>query len=75
MKTTRREFVVLGAAAAASTVGPSHAASALEPWYRRVRRWGQINITEDDGNMDIGFWRRYLKDTNTRARSSIPAGW
>ncbi|HYJ36416.1 MAG TPA: hypothetical protein VEV64_09685, partial [Rhizomicrobium sp.] len=71
MKTTRREFVVLSAAAAASAASPSQttgaqAATAAEPWYRRVRRWGQINITEDDGNMDIGFWRRYLKDTNTQ---------
>ena len=67
MKTTRREFVVLSAAAAAaSAVGQSHAATAMEPWYRRVRRWGQINITEDDGNMDIGFWRRYMKDTDTQ---------
>ena len=38
----------------------------MAPWYRRVRRWGQINITEDDGNMDIGFWRRYMKDTGTQ---------
>jgi hypothetical protein len=75
MKTTRREFVVLSAVAAASVAGPSRAATTADPWYRRVRRWGQINITEDDGNMDIGFWRRYLKDTNTQARSSIPAGW
>jgi len=74
MKTTRREFVVLSAAAAASAVGPSQAVgaqsvsaqTAAAPWYRRVRRWGQINITEDDGNMDVGFWRRYLKDPNTQ---------
>src|SRR6201991_5311241 len=71
MKTTWREFVVLSAAAAASAAGSSQAvgaqaATAAEPWYRRVRRWGQINITEDDGNMDIGFWRRYLKDTDTQ---------
>src|SRR3569833_194843 len=70
MNTTRREVVVLSAAAAASAAGPSQtigaqAATTAEPWYRRVRRWGQINITEDDVNMDIGFWRRYLKDTNT----------
>src|SRR5215813_2080154 len=71
MKTTRREFVILSAAAAgASAIGSSQAmaqaATAAEPWYRRVKRWGQINITEDDGNMDIGFWRRFLKDTNTQ---------
>jgi len=66
MKTTRREFVVLSAAAAASAAGQSQAATIVEPWYRRVRRWGQVNITEDDGNMDIGFWRRYMKDTNTQ---------
>src|SRR5258707_14270853 len=71
MNTTRREFVVLSAAAAASAAGPSQAiaaqaATTVAPWYRRVRRWGQVNITEDDGNMDIGFWRRYMKDTNTQ---------
>src|SRR4051794_34281995 len=67
MKTNRREFVILSAAAAAATAaGPLQAATAAEPWYRRVKRWGQINITEDDGNMDVGFWRRYLKDTNTQ---------
>src|SRR6185369_229651 len=67
MKTTRREFVILSAATAVtSAVSPSHAATNAEPWYRRVKRWGQINITEDDGNMDVDFWRRYLKDTDTQ---------
>src|SRR6201994_823553 len=68
MKTTRRELLVLGTAAAASVFGPPHAVAAqsAEPWYRRVRRWGQVNITEDDGDMDVGFWRQYMKDTRTQ---------
>lgn len=37
------------------------------PWYRRVKRWGQINITEDNaGNFDIDWWRKYWKRTQTQ---------
>jgi hypothetical protein len=36
------------------------------PWYRGVTRWGQINITEKDpGQYDIGWWRKFWKQTNT----------
>lgn len=36
------------------------------PWYRRVTRWGQINITEiDPTRYDIGWWRNYWKETGT----------
>ena len=72
MKTTRRETII-GAATIAALAG-AHGASAQtagaagrQPWYRTAKRWGQVNITEDDGNMDIGFWRRYWKDTGTQA--------
>lgn len=35
------------------------------PWYRRVTRWGQTNITEKDpANYDIAWWRKYWKRTN-----------
>jgi hypothetical protein len=37
------------------------------PWYRRVTRWGQINITEDvAANFDIDWWRQYWKKTETQ---------
>lgn len=37
------------------------------PWYRRVTRWGQTNITEKDPlRYDIGWWREYWKYTKTR---------
>ena len=36
------------------------------PWFERVTRWGQINITEKDpAQYDIGWWRKFWKDTNT----------
>ena len=37
------------------------------PWYKRVTRWGQINITEKDpSRYDIGWWRKYWKRTETK---------
>jgi hypothetical protein len=34
------------------------------PWYRRVTRWGQTNISEKDPkNYDIAWWRKYWKRT------------
>src|SRR6202012_5620728 len=65
----RREFAILSAATAMASALPGEGAGATtEPWYRRVRRYGQINITENDAaNMDIGFWRRYWKDTHVGA--------
>jgi len=36
------------------------------PWYRRITRWGQINITEKDPpDYDIAWWRKYWKETET----------
>jgi hypothetical protein len=36
------------------------------PWYRRITRWGQINITEKDPpGYDISWWRKYWKETET----------
>jgi hypothetical protein len=71
METTRRETMI-GAAAIAALATATKAVGATkvaagQPWYKTAKRWGQINITEDDGNMDIGFWRRYWKDTDTQA--------
>ncbi len=34
------------------------------PWYRRVRRWGQTNLTEEDPkNCDLEFWREQWRRT------------
>src|SRR5690348_14808303 len=36
------------------------------PWYKKVTRWGQINITEKDPQQyDISWWRKYWKETET----------
>ncbi|MGI8638147.1 MAG: beta-galactosidase, partial [Segetibacter sp.] len=36
------------------------------PWFKRVTRWGQINITEKDpAQYDIPWWRSFWKETNT----------
>lgn len=35
------------------------------PWYRRITRWGQTNITEKDPvNYDLSWWRNYWKITH-----------
>jgi len=37
------------------------------PWYRRVKRWGQTNITEKDpAQYDISWWRKHWKSTETQ---------
>jgi hypothetical protein len=37
------------------------------PWYRRVSRWGQTNITEKDpAHYDIAWWRKHWKNTQTQ---------
>lgn len=34
------------------------------PWYRRVARWGQTNLTElDPVRFDLAFWREYWRRT------------
>jgi hypothetical protein len=58
---TRRNFLQSAAAGAAAAQA---GASAATPWYRRVSRWGQTNITERDPvRYDIAFWREYWKRT------------
>src|SRR3954453_18475216 len=37
------------------------------PWYKRITRWGQVNITEKDPERyDIAWWRKYWKQTQTQ---------
>ena len=71
MATNRREFIVAGGLAAAASLGSTAAiaaaTSAQAPWYERVRRWGQINISENNArDFDMGFWRRFWKETSTQ---------
>src|SRR5687768_3716986 len=45
--------------------GDQHAAEV--PWFRRITRWGQTNITEKDPlNYDIDWWRNHWKKTHTQ---------
>ncbi len=63
--TTRRDFLLASAASAAAT--SLTAAPSQEPWYRRVTRWGQTNITEQDPvRYDIPWWRGFWKRTNVQ---------
>ncbi len=56
---TRRAFVEVNFAAAAASPPQGSV-----PWYRRVSRWGQTNITErDPTRYDIEWWRAYWKKT------------
>ena len=77
MQINRREFLMGGAAALVAT-RLAHAqvlkgaSDAQDVWYRRVRRWWQINLTEDDPvNFDFDFWRKYWKN---RRRLSATSG-
>jgi Hypothetical glycosyl hydrolase 6 len=68
MRINRREFSLLSAAAIASSVigGKTAEAVATEPWYSQVKRWGQVNITEDNAvDFDMDFWRDYWRKTHT----------
>ena len=73
----RRSFLGTSLAAVAGTYTIANAnllssvmSSANEdevPWSKRVTRWGQINITEDNvPNFDIEWWRKYWKETDTQ---------
>lgn len=37
------------------------------PWYQKIRRWGQINLTEDDPQRDnLEFWKTQWKKTGVQ---------
>jgi hypothetical protein len=72
----RRDFIRTTSAAATFTLasdlsgmsenfsGENATVSGELPWYRRVTRWGQTNITEKDPlHYDIGWWRKQWKET------------
>lgn len=49
-----------------SSLGGQSPAEQL-PWYRRITRWGQTNITETDPpEYDITWWRSYWKRTHVQ---------
>jgi hypothetical protein len=57
MELDRRRFIVLPAAAAASSL---FAADEAVPWQRRIRRLGQTNMTEHDpAVLDVEQWADY----------------
>ena len=63
---TRRDFLQTAAVAAAA-VPAGAGAQAAQPWYRRVTRWGQTNITEKDPvRYDIAWWREFWKRTEVQ---------
>ncbi len=50
-------------------MNPAHsdARPDARPWYERVRRWGQTNLTEvDPRDCDIDFWRAHWRKTGTQ---------
>lgn len=53
-----------------TSITPDTRARAIQeqaPWYKRLTRWGQINITEKDPpGYDIAWWRKFWKDTGTQ---------
>jgi len=68
---TRRDFLKKTGSAAwlLATTGlpPLNATPVVVPWYRRITRWGQVNITEKDPpQYDIAWWRDYWRRTHTR---------
>jgi hypothetical protein len=76
---SRRSFIKKTSAAAVSLAGANLMPSPLYnnvsenekvdkiPWYRRITRWGQTNITEKDPLIyDIGWWRNHWKNTQTQ---------
>lgn len=77
--TSRRDFLKKATAASAGLAGTKLFPGAAEnsvnpenlrneiPWFRRITRWGQTNITEiDPARYDIGWWRNHWKKTQTQ---------
>lgn len=73
---SRRAFLKKAAAASVSLTGVNYFTSGDYsqkneksdeiPWFKRITRWGQTNITEKDPlTYDIGWWRNHWKKTQT----------
>src|ERR1700735_851869 len=71
---SRRDFIETGFAGSAALSagqfenGPENGPESGDtPWFRRVLRWGQTNITERDPvRYDIPWWREYWKRTEVQ---------
>ena len=71
MQINRRDLAVAATALAAAQAAHAQISrdgpQPQEAWYRRVLRWSQINLTEDDAvHFDLPFWRRYWKDNRVQ---------
>ncbi|HEU5145134.1 MAG TPA: beta-galactosidase [Chryseosolibacter sp.] len=61
------DFSLLAAPPFTGKIDDDQADQSQIPWYRRVTRWGQINITEiDPTRYDIPWWRQFWKETGTQ---------
>lgn len=57
------DLISLAAAGFSETIGIEEQI----PWYRRITRWGQTNISEKDPtHYDIDWWRKHWKNTETQ---------
>ncbi|MGE5420091.1 MAG: twin-arginine translocation signal domain-containing protein, partial [Chloroflexota bacterium] len=77
---SRRSFIKKATAASAAIAGTTIFPAEVQnignddkqpqnrvPWFRRITRWGQTNITEKDPvTYDIGWWRNHWKKTQTQ---------
>ncbi|MCE5227063.1 MAG: twin-arginine translocation signal domain-containing protein, partial [Porphyromonadaceae bacterium] len=71
-KATAATFTIAGSAIIPST--PSLSQSPISgkseeniPWFRKITRWGQTNITEKDPIIyDIEWWRQHWKNTQVQ---------
>ncbi len=60
-------FTVIKLRASHGTALPGAQTTLEIPWYRRVTRWGQTNITEADPKVyDITWWREHWRKTETQ---------
>jgi hypothetical protein len=59
MDTTRREFLLASAAAAALQASPADPAAG---WFDKPMRWAQLTLVEDDpAKYDLNFWLDYFR--------------
>ncbi|MDR1555967.1 MAG: beta-galactosidase [Tannerellaceae bacterium] len=76
---SRRSFLKRATAATLSLAGSNRIVAAMAndtssqpveeetPWYRRITRWGQTNITEKDPVIyDINWWRNHWRKTHVQ---------
>ena len=68
MEINRRQFVALQGAAIVAAGTPFVAAAPTEPWHQRIRRVGQINMTEHDPvSLNVEEWADYWASLKVNA--------